>query len=88
MTKEMPLVETDSSPRVCNYEILGDPKNAPMKFRIGEPLCGISGDLDNAPVWRIKEVDLWAPPGHEIKWAGGNANFDKVWNDRAALEYV
>lgn len=37
-------------------------------------------------LWRIKRVEFIGDD-IEIKWAGGNANFDNIWNDRAAESY-
>ena len=45
------------------------------------------GTAENAPAWRIKRIEF-APDGDVTEtWAGGNANFDKTWADRAGLSY-
>lgn len=46
------------------------------------------GSLDNAPAWRIRKLTMNADGDVMETWAGGNANFDKVWANRASLEYV
>ncbi len=44
------------------------------------------GSSDAAAVWQIQKLetvgDLFS-----VSWAGGDALFDKVWNDRASLIY-
>ena len=47
------------------------------------------GTIDSANAWRIQEiVFVGSEDDTEIKWAGGNANFDKVWDDRLGLTYT
>jgi hypothetical protein len=50
---------------------------------IGIAACGV---LSNASFWQIKKVEV---VGSEtiITWAGGNSDFDKIWDNRAALTY-
>ena len=49
------------------------------------------GASESAAVWRIKRIDFVSGGDGKQdvneKWAGGNANYDKVWADRASLEY-
>ena len=46
------------------------------------------GTLDATNGWRIEEITFVGPDEDvEIRWAGGNANFDKVWDDRATFLY-
>ena len=47
----------------------------------------IPGTLDSSASWRIKRLTLGLDDDVVTEWAGGNANFDKVWNDRASLSY-
>lgn len=58
---------------------------------IGESLVyrgeAVPGSLESAPVWRIKRITFGADGDITETFAGGNANADKVWNDRAVLEY-
>ena len=51
---------------------------------VGEAL---PGTLDSAPSWRIKRLTLGLDDDVTTEWADGNANFDNVWNNRAALAY-
>ena len=51
---------------------------------IGESLPGTA---DSASLWRIKKVDETSTPDITITWAGGDENFDKVWDDRVSLSY-
>ena len=46
------------------------------------------GTLDATNGWRIEEIIFVGPDEDvEIRWAGGDANFDKVWDDRATFLY-
>ncbi len=46
------------------------------------------GTANSESKWRIRRI-LISNEGDVVKqWASGNANFDKVWDDRASLEYV
>ena len=42
---------------------------------------------EGAAVWRIKRLDESVATDLDILWADGNASFDNVWSDRAALSY-
>lgn len=41
----------------------------------------------NSAVWRIYRVDETNDPDIEIKWADGDANFDKIWDERDVYSY-
>ncbi len=43
------------------------------------------GTADAAALWQIKKID--SSSGTTINYADGNALFDNVWDDRAALIY-
>ena len=48
----------------------------------------VPGTADATNGWRIEEITfVGADEDVEIRWASGNANFDKVWNDRAMYSY-
>ena len=52
---------------------------------IGEALPGTS---QGSTSWRIKQV--YVNPSTQdttILWAGGTAEFDKIWNDRLSYSY-
>jgi len=51
---------------------------------VGEASLGAS---ESAAVWRIKSVGT-SGTITTVRWADGNAEFDNVWNNRAALSYV
>lgn len=51
----------------------------------GEALPGAS---ESAAVWRIKRIEFGTGGDVTEKWAAGNADFDKVWADRASQEYA
>jgi hypothetical protein len=48
----------------------------------------IVGTAESSPAWRIRQVILSVDGDVSETWASGNANFDKVWADRALLSYV
>lgn len=43
------------------------------------------GSATSSATWRIKKVDTTT--GVIIKWAGGSASFDKVWDDHLTYSY-
>ena len=46
------------------------------------------GTLDSDNNWRIRRIIIGAVDGDVTEeWAEGNANFDKVWNNRATYSY-
>lgn len=45
------------------------------------------GSLTSAPLWRIRKLILASDNDVSETWASGNANFDKVWDDRLSLTY-
>lgn len=53
---------------------------------IGEANPGVQ---DNQALWRIKRI-VFTPPDDdgETRWASGNSNLDKVWNDHLILTYL
>lgn len=44
------------------------------------------GSASSAAVWQIRKLVLNGTQT-QIKWAGGNEKFDKVWDNRASLTY-
>jgi len=78
---------------IKNWEIL----NGLLTIRIdydlttGNPIyMGLAkpGSDELSPVWAIKSFE-YDTNGNliAIKWANGNTNFDKVWNDRTTYTY-
>ncbi|MCS7316954.1 MAG: hypothetical protein NZZ41_01340 [Candidatus Dojkabacteria bacterium] len=47
----------------------------------------LPGTSDSSPNWRIKRIIETASGDVFITYAGGNANADKVWNNRLSLAY-
>lgn len=45
------------------------------------------GSLFNQAVWRIRKLVISEDGDVSEKWADGNSNFDKVWDNRASLTY-
>jgi hypothetical protein len=53
---------------------------------VGEAETGAS---KQSPVWRIKFLTYDTSDNiTDIRWANGNQNFDKVWNDRMGYTYT
>jgi hypothetical protein len=47
----------------------------------------VPGSSMAAAVWRVQKVTIAGDGDVQALWAGGTANFDKVWDNRAALSY-
>ena len=47
----------------------------------------VPGTAETSALWRIKRLTFGLDDDVTAEWAGGNANFDKVWADRASLTY-
>ncbi len=45
------------------------------------------GALESTSSWRIRRIDLGVDGDVSEKWAGGNASFIHIWNDRLTLSY-
>lgn len=75
------------------YEVaLQDRASSPPALEVDEASATITyvgeaapGSATAAAVWRIKRIDTTS--GVSIKWAGGTAEYDKVWDNRASLSY-
>lgn len=52
-------------------------------FYVGEATIAAS---TSGAMWRIRKIDTTT--GVDVKWADGNAHFDNVWDDRAAITYL
>lgn len=48
----------------------------------------VPGTQPNEPAWRIRRLTVAADCDVIEEWANGNANFDKVWDDRLILTYL
>lgn len=46
-----------------------------------------AGVLNSAPNWRIKLITFGVDGDTTVTWASGNANYDKVWDDRLTYTY-
>jgi hypothetical protein len=46
------------------------------------------GSSTSASVWRIRKIDESGDPELIVTWAGGNRNFDKIWDNRLSLTYT
>lgn len=47
-----------------------------------------TGTAESAAAWRIRRITFVGDEEDVVEeWADGNANFDKVWDDRASLTY-
>jgi len=50
----------------------------------GEALVGTA---ETSSLWRIRKISIGIDGDVSETWAGGNANFDKVWANRLSLSY-
>lgn len=48
----------------------------------------VVGSAESSPTWRIRYIVIGNDGDVSETWASGNANFDKVWADRASLSYT
>lgn len=63
------------------FDIQIDPATSTITY-IGK---AVPGTATSASTWQIKKID--STSGTSITWASGNSNFDKVFDNRAALIY-
>lgn len=47
----------------------------------------VVGSLLSAPLWRIRRLVISLDGDVAETWASGNANFNKIWDDRLSLVY-
>lgn len=88
----------DGSVTIADVGVQGTPAEdkVPLARRVdfvGEDLIyrgtAVPGTADASNGWRIEEITfVGADDDVEIRWAAGNSNFDKVWNDRATYSYT
>lgn len=71
------IVSSSSTP----YNVSLDEVSSTIMY-VGEALPGTSSA---SAAWRIKKIDQTS--GLILTWASGDADFDKVWNDRASYIY-
>lgn len=64
-----------------SYIIYVDEASATVTY-LGET---VPDTATSASSWRIKKLD--STSGLIVTWADGNADFDKVWDDRASYTY-
>lgn len=82
VTAVNPLPVTGSiTPVATQYALKLDQASATITY-VGEAPTGGNGA---SAIWRIKRLDETS--GLVITWADGNANFDNIWDNRAALTY-
>lgn len=47
----------------------------------------VPGTAESASAWRIRKIVVEDDDDTTETWAGGNANFDKVWDDHLIYAY-
>lgn len=79
--------------RTLSYDSSGNPISTTSKTIIDEASATITyigeadlGSATSAAVWRIKRISV-AGSITTIEFADSNANFDNIWDNRAALSY-
>jgi hypothetical protein len=73
------LEQGDSMPYAKRVDIVSD-----LVIYKGEAAVG---SADSSASWRIWRLTFNVDGDVTEEWASGNANFDKVWDDRALLSY-
>lgn len=63
------------------YNVFLDEASATITY-VGEALPGVAA---SSALWRIKRLD--STSGLLLTWADGDADFDKIWNNRASYSY-
>lgn len=48
----------------------------------------VVGSALSSSVWRIRKLVISVDGDVSEKWASGNANFDKIWDNRLSLSYT
>jgi hypothetical protein len=46
------------------------------------------GSLTSATAWRIKRITIGSDGDISEQWAGGTANYDKIWDSRLTYQYI
>lgn len=75
-----PGIAEDAVPYAKRTDVVSD-----SLIYIGE---AIPGTAESSPQWRISRLTFAVDGDVTTQWAGGTALFDKVWADRAQLEYL
>jgi len=70
------IIETDA------LKIKDDYNTAGTEY-IGKAICGAA---EGSPIWQIMKITT-ALNVDTIEWADGDAKFDNIWTNRAALTY-
>lgn len=93
------MADRATKPRVDSYgpvdvEVIGGVSGAsPYLIKLDKVSTSLSyvgkadiGSSDAAAVWQIQKLETVGDI-FSVTWAGGDNNFDKVWNSRASLSY-
>lgn len=88
----------DGSVIVSDVGVQGPPAESDLAFATRVDFVGDTviykgqaqpGTLDSNNAWRIQEITfVGTDEDVEIRWAGGNSNFDKIWDDRLSYGYT
>jgi hypothetical protein len=82
LNRQVVLIEDDPIQLITDEQIVG----AVTTTYIGRAACGVPLAVAK---WAITQVIEDTGTGITTKkWANGDAKFDKVWNDRATLDYL
>ena len=47
----------------------------------------IVGSLNSSPLWRIRRITIDTDDDITEEWAGGDAQFNNIWDNRLSLSY-
>jgi hypothetical protein len=77
----LPILENDLN---TQYNKLVDVID-PLTMYVGEALPGTA---TSSPTWRIKKITEISGGDISVLWADGSADFSRIWDNRATLNYV
>lgn len=82
MTLTLDVAQGPSGSNISNYAVRIDQVDASTIYR-GE---AAPGSAEGSSSWRLQKVVI-SGEDITITWAGGNANFNKIWTDRLSYSY-
>lgn len=78
-------VEDNTKKLVGEYTLLLDDVTTTSVTYVGKATIGTA---TSSALWQIKKLDESSTPVTlSVKWAGGGASFNQVWDNRASLSY-
>ena len=83
---ELSQLQVDAMAAIVEYATRYDQDAAtPTLAYFGK---AVIASAEGSAVWQIKKMTYGSDGGINTYWADGNANFDNIWTNRAALSYT